>query len=576
MTDPHQQQRYRVIEKLASGGMAEVFLAESAGIEGFKKQVAIKRVLPALSEKKRFIAMFLDEARLSAHLSHSNVAQVFDIGVGDNAYFIVMEYVDGADLKAVIEWMKKSGKPLPTEAAVYIAAKICEGLSYAHELKGSDGKQLKIVHRDMSPPNVLLTKFGEVKIVDFGLAKATSQLEKSEAGIIKGKYSYLSPEAAEGLELDHRADVFAVGIILWEMLAGKRLFVGENDFHTVKLVQKAEVESVLSRNKAVPPDLDAIVTRSLARDRDQRYGSAREFGRDLWDFLFRFGRSVSAFEVAELVRGAMSLRRRAPASAQASLIDKLIEETLLEFTSLQTDEEKALATGHEEPAKLPGFYDISTWADEINGPAPELEEGRRGEAEEDAEAAGASSEVPSSGQGGPASAPVPLVVARRSERPPATSERPVAAEGEGRVGEKQATHEGGRLAPKEASAPERLAEEKAVPPGVNEPKAVTSGAASVKEIAKASAPTDGADDEGPIQGGSSKRGVVGVTAKDVTGDSPRTPAAAARKRQAIAREEPAPLATAATSGGGAIKMLLLVATLAALAAGAYFGGFISQ
>src|SRR5215510_11059062 len=207
MTEP-QQQRYRVIERLASGGMAEVFLAESAGIEGFKKQVAIKRVLPALSEKKRFIAMFLDEARLSAHLSHSNVAQVFDIGVGDNAYFIVMEYVDGSDLKAVIEYMKKSGRAFPVEAAAHIAVKICEGLTYAHELKGNDGAALHVVHRDMSPPNVLITKHGEVKIVDFGLARANTQLEKSEPGIIKGKFSYLSPEAAQGMPVDARTDVF--------------------------------------------------------------------------------------------------------------------------------------------------------------------------------------------------------------------------------------------------------------------------------------------------------------------------------------------------------------------------------
>src|SRR5262249_11399360 len=246
MTEGHQQQRYRVIERLASGGMAEVFLAESAGIEGFKKQVAIKRVLPHLSEKKRFIAMFLDEARLSAHLSHSNVAQVFDIGVGDNAYFIVMEYVDGADLKAVIEYMRKAGRAIPVESAVFIASKICEGLTYAHELAGADGRPLRVVHRDMSPPNVLITKYGEVKIVDFGLAKATSQLEKSEAGIIKGKFSYLAPEAALGQEVDHRADIFAVGIILWEMLAGRRLFLGESDFQTVKLVQQAQIPALTS------------------------------------------------------------------------------------------------------------------------------------------------------------------------------------------------------------------------------------------------------------------------------------------------------------------------------------------
>src|ERR1700756_1707540 len=149
------QQRYRVVEKLESGGMAEVFRAESAGLEGFKKQVAIKRVLPHLSEKKKFISMFLDEARLSAHLSHSNCVQVFDIGVGDNAFFIVMEFVDGANLKSVIEWLKKKKKDFPVECAVYIALEICKGLSYAHELTDPQGTPLHIVHRDISPPNVL-------------------------------------------------------------------------------------------------------------------------------------------------------------------------------------------------------------------------------------------------------------------------------------------------------------------------------------------------------------------------------------------------------------------------------------
>src|SRR5262249_50489737 len=205
----HQQQRYRVSEKLASGGMAEVFRAESAGLEGFKKQVAIKRVLPHLSEKKKFISMFLDEARLSAHLSHSNCVQVFDIGVGDNAYFIVMEYVDGANLKSVHESLKKLGQKFPVSAAVWICAEICKGLAYAHELVDQTGEPMHIVHRDMSPPNVLITKFGEVKIVDFGLAKANSQLEKSEPGIIKGKFSYLSPEAAMGQDVDGRTDIFA-------------------------------------------------------------------------------------------------------------------------------------------------------------------------------------------------------------------------------------------------------------------------------------------------------------------------------------------------------------------------------
>jgi serine/threonine-protein kinase len=371
----HQQQRYRVLDRLASGGMAEVFLAESAGIEGFKKQVAIKRVLPALSEKKRFIAMFLDEARLSAHLSHSNVAQVFDIGVGDNAYFIVMEYVDGADLKAIIEYMKKSGKTFAVEAACFIASKICEGLTYAHELRGPDGVPLEIIHRDMSPPNVLITKHGEVKIVDFGLARATSQLEKSEAGIIKGKFGYLSPEAAQGKEIDLRTDIFAVGIILWEMLAGRRLFYGDTDFATVKLVQEAKIPSLRAENPAVPPELERILARALARDPQARYPTARDLGRELTGFLFRYGRSVTAYDLAEVVRSAVLLRRTTQLD-KSSIIDKLIEEALLEFTSLQ-DDKGAPATGGAkkggggaaaEPPK--GFEDISNWADELGTAAP--------------------------------------------------------------------------------------------------------------------------------------------------------------------------------------------------------------
>jgi serine/threonine-protein kinase len=376
MTDAHQQQRYRVLERLASGGMAEVFLAESAGIEGFKKQVAIKRVLPHLSEKKRFIAMFLDEARLSAHLSHSNVAQVFDIGVGDNAYFIVMEYVDGSDLKGVIDFMAKSGQSMPIEAACFIAAKICEGLTYAHELKGADGQSMQIVHRDMSPPNVLITKYGEIKIVDFGLAKATSQLEKSEAGIIKGKFSYLSPEAAQGGEVDLRTDIFAVGIILWELLSGKRLFLGETDFATVKQVQAAQIPSLRQQNPSIPPELEGILARALARDPQNRYGSARDLGRDLTSFLYRFGRPVSAFDIAEFVRGAVAHRKKQQPD-KSSIIDKLIEEALLEFTSLQDEKGAPPPAKHDEPLRLGGFEDIGKWADEISAPPPPRQLGDR-------------------------------------------------------------------------------------------------------------------------------------------------------------------------------------------------------
>jgi len=373
------QQRYRVIEKLESGGMAEVFRAESEGLQGFRKQVAIKRVLPHLSSKKKFISMFLDEARLSAQLSHSNCVQVFDIGVGDSAYFIVMEFVDGGNLKSIIEHIKKTGKDFPVEAAVHISLEICKGLAYAHELTDSNGVPLHIVHRDMSPPNVLITKHGEVKIVDFGLAKANSQLEKSEPGIIKGKFSYLAPEAAMAQEVDARTDIFAVGIILWELLAGQRLFLGDTDFQTVKKVQAAVVPSISQINKKVPPELEKIVARALARDPAQRYSTARTLGLELSKFMFRYGVPVSTFDIATLVQGAMKERQR-HRPMQASIIDKLIEEALFEFTSLTDD--KAAPAGGARPldtstiqgqpnaAPTPSssggkFVDVGGWGDEL-------------------------------------------------------------------------------------------------------------------------------------------------------------------------------------------------------------------
>jgi serine/threonine-protein kinase len=359
--------------------MAEVFRAESEGLQGFRKQVAIKRVLPHLSSKKKFISMFLDEARLSAQLSHSNCVQVFDIGVGDNAYFIVMEFVDGGNLKSIIEHIKKKGGDFPLESAVYICIEICKGLAYAHELTDSSGTPLHIVHRDMSPPNVLITKHGEIKIVDFGLAKANSQIEKSEPGIIKGKFSYLAPEAAMGQDVDARTDIFAVGIILWELLAGQRLFLGDTDFQTVKKVQAAQVPSISQINKRVPPELERILNKTLAREPAQRYRTARELGLELSKFMFKHAVPVSTFDIAQLVQGALKERSR-HRPMQASIIDKLIEEALFEFTSLTDDKaapgggarplDASTIQGPPLPPPTPSssggkYVDVGGWGDEL-------------------------------------------------------------------------------------------------------------------------------------------------------------------------------------------------------------------
>jgi serine/threonine-protein kinase len=340
-------QRYRVIDKLESGGMAEVFRAESSGLEGFRKQVAIKRVLPHLGRNSKFISMFLDEARLSAQLSHSNCVQVFDIGVRDDAYFIVMEFVDGANLKSIATSMRNNGRSFPIPAATYIAHEICKGLSYAHELTDRNGMPLNLVHRDVSPPNVLVTKHGEVKIVDFGLAKASSQIEPSEPGVIKGKFAYLSPEAAQGEEVDCRADIFAVGIILWELLTSRRLYDGDTDVQVFHKAQVAKVPPVSQINRNVPPELESIVNRALARDRNERYSSARELGQDLSRFMFRFAQPVSGYDIATIVQATMREKENARL-AQGSFIHRLIEEALFEFTSLRDDRDG-------DPAPLSGM-----------------------------------------------------------------------------------------------------------------------------------------------------------------------------------------------------------------------------
>jgi serine/threonine-protein kinase len=445
MTDS--AQRYRVVEKLESGGMAEVFRAESEGLQGFRKQVAIKRVLPHLSSKKKFIQMFLDEARLSAQLSHSNCVQVFDIGVGDNAYFIVMEFVDGANLKSVIESLKKQGKSFPIEAAVFIMHEICKGLSYAHEMTDPQGEALHIVHRDISPPNILLTKYGEIKIVDFGLAKANSQLEKSEPGIIKGKFSYLSPEAAMGQEVDARTDVFAVGIMLWEILAQQRLFLGDTDFQTVKKVQAAQVPPVTQFNKGVSPELDRIITKALARDPATRYQSARDLGIELARFLFKNAVPVSQFDIARLVLSAVKDKQKTRAP-QASIIDQLIAEALLEFTSLTEDGKQAPAQGAialdagrtSGNGGQAGYVNVGSWLDEISHPnkpsgdvmretlPPGLTEGNLAALEDDEPAA-----APSAKQVQPMmrAVPTPLSSPLAVVPPPVSSGRAVAKAGQG-------------------------------------------------------------------------------------------------------------------------------------------------
>jgi eukaryotic-like serine/threonine-protein kinase len=357
--------RYRITERVAAGGMAEVFRGVAESLQGFKKNIAIKRILPALTKNKKFVAMFLDEARLSLVLQHANIVQVFDIAHTDDTYFIVMEYVDGVDLKAIMEWRRKINRRIPIAHSLYMITEICKGLSYAHELLNPEtGKPLGIVHRDISPPNVLISKQGEVKVVDFGLAKATSQIETTDPGVVKGKMSYLSPEAARGEEVDASADIFAVGILLYEMLTGKRLFYGETDYQTVELVRNAKIPPIKPQNPQVEPELEDIVRKALAKRKEDRFQSPTDLQDSLAQYSYSRGLKVISRDISELVRQCLDDRAAQSSDGKKpSIIDHMLQEEIVKITSVDFEDPGARPLSAADLAS-PGGDDRPSIADE--------------------------------------------------------------------------------------------------------------------------------------------------------------------------------------------------------------------
>ncbi len=277
--------KYVLLERISVGGMAEVFKAKSFGVEGFEKILAIKRILPSMAEDADFIEMFIDEAKICGQLNHANICQIFELGRVDDSHFIAMEYVWGKDVLQIQNRFRKLRQTMKAEMAAFIAAKLCEGLDYAHKKKDAAGRPLGIIHRDISPQNILISYDGELKIIDFGIAKAASRSSKTQAGVLKGKFGYMSPEQVRGLPLDRRSDVFAIGTILYELLTADRLFMGESDFETLEKVRNVDVPPVTSINKNVPPELEKIIHKALARDVDERYQWANEMQEALHAFL---------------------------------------------------------------------------------------------------------------------------------------------------------------------------------------------------------------------------------------------------------------------------------------------------
>jgi serine/threonine-protein kinase len=369
--------RYRITERIAAGGMAEVFKGVAESLQGFRKNVAIKRVLPALTKNTKFVTMFLDEARLSLFLQHANIVQVFDIGHADDTYFIVMEFVDGVDLKWILEWRRRVGRRLTIGQTIYIIMEVCKGLAYAHELTHPEtGERLNIVHRDVSPANVLISRSGEIKLADFGLAKAASQVESTDPGVVKGKMSYLAPEAARGENVDHRADIFAVGILLYEMLTGKRLFYGDTDYQTVELVRNAKIPPIAAQNPEVEPEFEEICRKALARRTEDRFQSATDLQDALAHYLFSRGLKMIQRDIAEMVRACIEEQAAHVAGAKAKrsgTIDTLLHAELDAFTSLDFDGSQdgggrviAPADGGQQ---VGSFIDPRAWSNEADWPA---------------------------------------------------------------------------------------------------------------------------------------------------------------------------------------------------------------
>lgn len=293
--------RYELLRRLGSGGMAEVHLARAAGLEGFQKLVVLKRILPHLSADQEFVRMFLAEARLAAILDHSNVVQVFDIGKEGADYFFTMEYVYGENLQTILRAIRRKGDALPLELAVAIAIGAATGLHYAHDRVGFDGMPLQIVHRDVSPTNVMVTYDGCVKVADFGIAKVTSRTDVTQAGIRKGKVPYMSPEQCRAQPLDRRSDVYALGIVLYECATMGRLFDGDNEFGVMNRIVNGDVPLPSTKRQNFPKDLERIIMKALASDRDRRYASGAEMVADLERFARERKLRVSSSALGEFM-----------------------------------------------------------------------------------------------------------------------------------------------------------------------------------------------------------------------------------------------------------------------------------
>lgn len=314
---------YHIVQHIGGGGMAQIYRAKTIGLAGFEKHLALKVINPEYANEQRFIEMLIDEAKITVGLSHINIAQVFDLGQCNGIYYISMEFVDGLDVLELVNGLHGMGRRLPIEAVAYIGRQICNGLHYAHSRKDTKGKPLNIVHRDISPQNILVSRAGEVKVVDFGIAKAAGMSSKTQAGVIKGKVNYMAPEQVMGQKADRRTDIFSVGVVLWESLTSQMVYSADNMGELVAAVRKAEIPPPSSVRPEIPTELDAIVLKALHPDAKERYQSAHQCQVDLTKFLANYATDYSGPDLATLIEEVLDKKGRgqSPIESEESEVD---------------------------------------------------------------------------------------------------------------------------------------------------------------------------------------------------------------------------------------------------------------
>jgi serine/threonine protein kinase len=367
--------RYELIKKIATGGMAEIFLARQAGLEGFEKLLVLKRILPHLAENDEFVEMFLHEARVAVRLNHPNIVQIFDLGKENNAYYIAMEYIHGEDARRVWKQADAQKKPIPVPLVCRIVMDAAAGLDYAHKKTDPSGAPLHIIHRDVSPQNILVSFEGAVKVVDFGIAKAADQASQTRAGVLKGKYSYMSPEQAAGKDIDQRTDQFALGVVLWELLTARRLFKRNNDIQTLAAVTECKITQPWEIDPRVPKEVGAIALKAMARDPDQRFEDLHQMQVALEEWLLANRQSSGPSHLASYLADLYADRLSRERSEGVPVIGEGAEGSgSADHRSSRTDRRRAGISTADKAPKQTRDIKRGTRNDKLRAPAREPEE----------------------------------------------------------------------------------------------------------------------------------------------------------------------------------------------------------